>query len=96
MRVTVNIKDIEALRYAIEHLGTAIKESGDGIWKLGARKMVRTLRDLQDRYWLERAKADEARALVRRLNSHFLHPKEVDKLARATLREKRKSNQNKR
>ena len=87
MRVTVDQKDIDALKYAIE----CVKATKDAC--IEASKAMKRIGEIIDRFYLERAKADElneARALVRRLNSHWIKPSEVDKLSRTYLKNKKK------
>ena len=90
MRVTIDHKDIDAIHFAMGQVESALESSEDEAYNAEANQALKRLYRLIDRFWLERAKADElneARALVKRLNSHWLHPKVVDKQARAILKQ---------
>lgn len=87
MRVNIDQKDLDALKYAIECLKAALGGC------IEARNATKRIGEIIDRFYLERAKADElneARSLARRINS-WQPPKDVDKLARRYLKDKKKN-----
>lgn len=93
MRVKIDQKDYEALHFAMEQVESALEGSENIEWNKNAKKALKRLYDISERYWLERAKAhelNEARSLVRRIN-RWMPPKDVDKLARRYLKDKKKN-----
>lgn len=93
MNISVTDKEFEAISFAIDQIESSIESSENEDWNDLANENMNLLYSVCRKFKEARMKANELNEAKRFLRSqnHYLHPRELDKVARAVLKKSKES-----
>lgn len=88
MNISITKNEFDAILFAIDQIESALESSENEDWNEEASQFIKLLYSVCNKFKCSKSKADElneAKRFVRSQN-HYLHPRDLDKMARVVLK----------